>query len=191
MQYNVAWCQPLRTRLPWGEQSCIWSWRGGVGGPWGTAPSQGRQPRERAAPHEAKTPGLLEVPVHLQSPHMTREKPETHALFLGEGQGYQEVSWRPSVDIYRAPEGWLLKFDLAGVQQQDIEVCAAGRSLTVRGIRRDWSAAAGQSCYHMEILYNRFERTVELPCEVGQAALTAEYREGMLLVRVITRESTP
>ncbi len=122
---------------------------------------------------------------------MTREKSETHALFLGEGQGYQEASWRPSVDIYRAPEGWLLKFDLAGVQQQDIEVCAAGRSLTVRGIRRDWSAAAGQSCYHMEILYNRFERTVELPCEVGQAALTAEYREGMLLVRVITRESAP
>jgi HSP20 family protein len=122
---------------------------------------------------------------------MTRDKPEHHSLFLGEGQGYQEATWRPPVDIYRAPEGWLLKFDLAGVQQQDIEFYAAGRSLTVRGIRRDWSAAAGQSCYHMEILYNRFERTVELPCEVSQANLTAEYREGMLLVRLATREAAP
>lgn len=122
---------------------------------------------------------------------MSREKSETHLLFLGEGQGYQEAPWRPPVDIYRVPEGWLLKFDLAGVQQQDIEFCTAGRSLTVRGIRRDWSAAAGQYCYHMEILYNRFERTVELPCEISQAALTAEYREGMLLVRIAMREVAP
>jgi HSP20 family molecular chaperone IbpA len=126
-----------------------------------------------------------------RSQHMPHEKTEAHSLFLGEGQRYEEACWRPPVDIYRAAEGWLLKFDLAGVQQQDIEVSAAGRFLTVRGIRRDWSAVAGQSCYHMEILYNRFERTVELPCEVGQAALSAEYREGMLLVRVITREPAP
>jgi len=45
--------------------------------------------------------------------------------------------WAPAVDVYRVGEGWLLKFDLAGVRPEDIQLHAAGRKLTVSGRMRD------------------------------------------------------
>jgi HSP20 family molecular chaperone IbpA len=36
----------------------------------------------------------------------------------------------------------------------------------------------------MEIAYSRFERSIELPCDVEQAQLAVECRDGMLVVRI-------
>jgi HSP20 family protein len=96
-----------------------------------------------------------------------------------------EVSWRPSADIYRTRDGWLVKFDLAGVRPEDIHVTVSGSQFTITGFRRDWKLEEGCSHYSMEISYNRFERTLELPCELDGAEIKLEGREGILLVRLI------
>lgn len=103
-------------------------------------------------------------------------------------EAYQAQGWKPLLDIYRTCSGWLLKFELAGVRPEDIQVTRSGRLLTVRGHRRDWAISEGECAYSMEIAYNRFERTVQLPEELEDANITTEYRDGMLLVRV-TKES--
>ena len=95
-----------------------------------------------------------------------------------------EVSWRPSADIYRTREGWLVKFDLAGVRPDDIQISVRGSRLTISGLRRDWKLEEGCSHYSMEISYNRFERTLELPCDLEGASVQLEAREGILLVRL-------
>jgi HSP20 family protein len=95
-----------------------------------------------------------------------------------------EVTWRPSADIYRTREGWLVKFDLAGVRPEDIHVTVRGSQFTISGFRRDWKLEEGCSHYSMEISYNRFERTLELPCELDGAEIKLEGREGILLVRL-------
>ena len=97
-----------------------------------------------------------------------------------------EVVWQPSMDIYRSPKGWLLKFDLAGVRLEDVELYVQDRCLTLRGVRRDWIAEQGCHYYRMEISYNRFERRVELPCCLELASLATEYCHGMLLVHIQT-----
>ena len=33
-----------------------------------------------------------------------------------------EACWRPAADIYRTRTGWLIKYDLAGVRPEDIEI---------------------------------------------------------------------
>jgi HSP20 family protein len=88
------------------------------------------------------------------------------------------------VDVYRRGDGWLLKFDLAGVQPQDVKVRISGSRVTVSGVRRDWVVEQGYSHHSMEISYNRFERTIELPGDISQAEYSLEAREGLLLVRV-------
>jgi HSP20 family protein len=103
---------------------------------------------------------------------------------------HAEICWSPPADIYRAPGEWLVKFDLAGVRLQDIQVVVRGRRLTVAGVRRDWTTAQGRQTYLMEISYNRFERTVELPCEISELEIEHEYRDGMLLIRVYPREES-
>lgn len=100
----------------------------------------------------------------------------------------ESTRWAPAMDVYRLADGWLLKFDLAGVRPGDIELTARGRRLVVRGRRRDWVVEESRGCstYSMEIMYSQFERAVELPCEVEQMKITTEYRDGMLLVRLHT-----
>jgi HSP20 family protein len=102
-------------------------------------------------------------------------------------ESFQETCWRPSADIYETADGWLVKFDLAGVQPNELEVAICGRALTVAGVRRDWSVAECRHSYSMEISYNRFSRTIELPADLQEAQISTQYRDGMLLVRLLTQ----
>jgi HSP20 family protein len=108
------------------------------------------------------------------------------SLFLPSAQRFADTPWRPSADVCQTVTGWLLKFEMAGVRPEDISVYVSGQRLTVTGCRRDRCAHEGRSHYMMEIAYSRFERTIELPCELDPARITTEYRDGMLLVRIQT-----
>ena len=89
--------------------------------------------------------------------------------------------WRPPADVYRTSQGWLIKFELAGVRPEEIRLVAGGRKLTVSGVRRDVRVEEGQCSYSMEISYNRFERTLELLARRVVSPGT-DYRDGMLMV---------
>ena len=111
-----------------------------------------------------------------------------HALFLP-ASPCGDVPWEPAADVYRTPLGWLVKFEMAGVRPEDIKLEAVGNTLTVSGVRRDRVREEGCRYYRMEIAYNRFERTLELPCEIGRGDVSTDYRDGMLLVHIRHREA--
>ena len=107
-----------------------------------------------------------------------------NTLFLPAAEALQEVCWRPPADIYRRSDQWLVKVDLAGVRPEDVSLSVHGRTLIVRGCRRDWIATEGHCHYHMEIAYSHFERRLDLPCDLEAAHITTESRDGMLLIRI-------
>lgn len=94
--------------------------------------------------------------------------------------------WEPSADVHRTKDGWLVKFDLAGVQIADVTVSIRGRRLILSGVRRDSFLEEGSRYYSMEISYNRFERSLLMPANLEHARVTIVAREGLLLVRMIT-----
>jgi HSP20 family protein len=108
----------------------------------------------------------------------------THFFLLPSSRPCEEQDWRPAVDIYRTAKGWLVKCDLAGVRQEDLQVTAAGRRLMISGVRRDLTLREGHRAYSLEIAYNRFARTVQMPCDLTEALLDVDYRDGMLLVSI-------
>ncbi len=115
-----------------------------------------------------------------------------HALFLPGADACQDAPWRPNTDVYRTETGWLVKVELAGVRAADIDLQAIGTRLVLRGIRRDFVLDAAERCrmrspvhYQMEIEYSRFERTIELPCDLKLADIETDYRDGILLIHVI------
>lgn len=121
-----------------------------------------------------------------------RDKPKQLPVILFAGSRAGEATcWHPSVDIYRTRSGWLLKFDLAGVRLEDVAVEVQGRRVTVRGLRRDWLLEENCCQYAMEIAYNRFERTIELPGELVNPRLRLDYQQGILIVRLEKEEETP
>jgi HSP20 family molecular chaperone IbpA len=82
--------------------------------------------------------------------------------------------------------------ELAGVRpDEDMTIRARGPRLTISGVRRDRLIERGWSCYAMEIAYSRFERSIELPCDVEKAHLAVECRDGMLLVRIAAEGNNP
>jgi HSP20 family protein len=95
----------------------------------------------------------------------------------------QPDCWQPAVDIYRGQGTWLVKCDLAGVHREDIRIQAQGKLLIISGHRRDWVIVEGHRAYSLEISYDRFERRIEMPCEVEQCMeISTDYRDGMLLI---------
>src|SRR5437762_10476364 len=92
--------------------------------------------------------------IHHPSVPMARDAFRFLPLFLPLAETARQADWQPSVDVYRSRRGWLLKFDLAGVRPQDIELTLAGNILTVRGVRRDAVREEGYCHYRMEIAYS-------------------------------------
>ena len=99
--------------------------------------------------------------------------------------------WQPAADIYKTSTGWVLKFDLAGVRMDDVQVHVGRRTVTVSGVRRDWMVE-GAGCWHysMEISYSRFERRIELPDDIHAAGTAVDYKDGILTVRIAQQEES-
>jgi HSP20 family protein len=106
---------------------------------------------------------------------------------LGSDSAYRRPSgplWQPAVDIYRCPEGWKIKFDLAGVKLSDIQILVAGDNLIVRGVRRDTAVTEGWSYHQLEITYSRFERVLTIPCNLEESNIRSEYLDGWLILHI-------
>jgi HSP20 family protein len=113
-----------------------------------------------------------------------------HALFVPGAEVMSYTPWQPAADVYRTPDGFFIKFELAGVRAEDIDLEVLGPRLIIRGTRRDVERHEACRCYLMEISYNQFERSLELPCNLERADIATSYRDGMLLVH-IRREGRP
>jgi len=87
--------------------------------------------------------------------------------------------------------GWLVKFDLAGVDPQEVQLSVQGSQLSIAGVRRDAMVQEGFASYSLEISYNRFERTLELPFDPQNMQVATDYRDGMLLIRFQTAIDKP
>lgn len=98
----------------------------------------------------------------------------------------QQGFWQPAADVYRTGEGWLIKLELAGVKPDEIQLTVQNRRLLIVGRRRDSSIEESGECYSMEISYSHFERCIEFPTPLDDVRILTDYRDGMLIVRIIT-----
>ena len=113
--------------------------------------------------------------------------PETKpmSLFFISAEAGAAMAWRPAADIYRTPEGWVVKLELAGVRQEDVNVVTSGSELLISGVRRDRFVEEGWSHHSMEITYSHFERVIEFPCDLDRASISIDGQDGLLWVRVV------
>lgn len=117
---------------------------------------------------------------------MTPNTTRVLAHLLNQALTAQEMRpWQPPTDVYRLADGWLLKFEMAGVEPDEISLSFEGPRVTVRGTRLDHCLECGCSVHQLEITYSQFERSVTLPEDPSPAQIKYEFRHGMLLVRII------
>ncbi|WP_303907291.1 Hsp20/alpha crystallin family protein [Thiohalomonas denitrificans] len=124
---------------------------------------------------------------------MARQKEQfwlTRRLRISAERRVQPLRWRPHTDIYRTGYGWLVKFELAGVEEEAVQLILRGHWLRLSGSRLDRECGGDAEPHALEITYSRFERAVELPIEAEGARLETEYRQGMFLVHIIEEGNT-
>jgi HSP20 family protein len=97
--------------------------------------------------------------------------------------------WEPRVDLIEDATCIIVKAEIGGVRNEDIELIYSGErnSLLLRGIRReeDFPASARTGCYQLEIYYGEFEREVRLPeLPLDPQGIKAHYRNGFLIVMI-------
>ena len=91
------------------------------------------------------------------------------------------TTWTPLCDIYETDKNIVIKAELPEVKKGNITVTFDNNVLTISGERKA-DEDKGQSLHRQERIYGRFLRSFTLPPFVDTKAITAESKEGMLLI---------
>ncbi|MBX5449662.1 MAG: Hsp20/alpha crystallin family protein [Thermogemmatispora sp.] len=91
--------------------------------------------------------------------------------------------WRPPADIRESAERVVVKIELAGMSEDEINVTLYEDALVVSGERRDDSEDR-ENLYYQEaqIRYGPFRVEVFIPSPIDREAVTARYENGFLWV---------
>jgi len=103
-------------------------------------------------------------------------------------EGQQEVmrkgDWAPAVDITEDKEAYLIKAELPGVERDDVKVQVNDGVLTLQGERRSEKEEKDKKMHRIERFYGNFTRSFSLPDNVDEEHIHAEYKDGVLTLRL-------
>ena len=98
-------------------------------------------------------------------------------------------TWVPPVDIYQTGEHELvLKAELPDMTREDIDVTVENFVLTVKGEKKLGAEVKEEQFHHIERQYGAFSRSFSLPRTVDASKVSADYKNGVLTVRLPLRE---
>jgi len=89
-------------------------------------------------------------------------------------------AWSPPTDVYETEDTYVVRVEIAGMQEEDFEIAVEDNFLTITGTRPD--APERRAYQQMEIRFGKFETTIGLPQPVDLESSRAEYSEGFLRV---------
>jgi HSP20 family protein len=98
-------------------------------------------------------------------------------------------SWVPPVDIYQNGDHELvLKAELPDMAREDIDLTVDNGTLTIRGEKKFTTDVKEDQFHRIERHYGTFTRSFSLPPTVDPGRVGAEYKNGVLTVRLPLRE---
>jgi HSP20 family protein len=98
-------------------------------------------------------------------------------------------NWAPPVDIYETDRHDLVvKAELPDMTREDIEVTVENNVLTLRGTKKLPADVKDEQFRRIERSYGTFSRSFTLPTTVDATKVSAEYKNGVLTVKLPFRE---
>lgn len=106
------------------------------------------------------------------------------------GEELREGIWQPPVDIYEDEGMVVIKAELPGVEQKDIEVKIEDNTLVLRGERKHDQSVRKENYHRVERYYGAFQRTFSLSQAIDQEKVRATCENGVLTVNLPKKEET-
>lgn len=101
-----------------------------------------------------------------------------------------ERGWRPRateyppLNVWSNQDGIIVQAELPGFNLDDIDISVVQNTLTLRGVRKPEALKEGENFHRRERWTGQFVRTLELPFEVDNGKVEAEYQNGVLSIRL-------
>jgi len=96
-------------------------------------------------------------------------------------------SFVPPVDVYEDEQSLILKLEVPGVNEGDINVSVENDTLTIQGERKFGKEEKEENFHRIERRYGSFVRTFKLPNTVDAEKVEASYDKGILKITLAKR----
>jgi HSP20 family protein len=103
--------------------------------------------------------------------------------FAFDGSSMQSrENWIPSVDILEKDGTLILRAELPGLTEKQIDLKVEGNTLTLKGERKMENEDNKSNYHRVESNYGSFTRSFRLPETVDLEKINAEYKNGVLTI---------
>ncbi len=90
----------------------------------------------------------------------------------------------PACDFYETKESYCLSLELPGISKESIDISISSDSLIVKGEKTCNNESKDKQFYHRERYYGSFYRSIQLPVNVEQDKVSANFSDGILHVTI-------
>jgi HSP20 family protein len=90
------------------------------------------------------------------------------------------ASFTPAVDVYEDAQKVVLKLEVPGIEEKDLDVRVENRTLTVKGERKFEKEEKEENFHRIERRFGSFYRAFTLPTTVDTENVDAKYEAGVL-----------
>ncbi|HEX5763002.1 MAG TPA: Hsp20/alpha crystallin family protein [Solirubrobacterales bacterium] len=105
-------------------------------------------------------------------------------LGVANGGGSAARRWIPPMDLVEADDEYILRADLPGLGEDDLAIEVKDKVLTISGERRAEHEDRREGYHRVERAFGRFSRSLDLPEGVDAGAVSADFENGVLEVRI-------
>jgi len=95
----------------------------------------------------------------------------------------------PPVDIYEDANRLVLKLEVPGISQEDLQINLENQTLTVKGERKFVNDEKEENFHRIERRYGSFVRTFTLPSTIETESAQASYENGVLAITLPKKEA--
>src|SRR5687767_756952 len=92
--------------------------------------------------------------------------------------------WMPAMNLLESGDDFVLKADLPGLSEEDVNIELEDSNLTISGERKTERQSEGEGYYRVGRATGSFSRSLTLPKGVDPEAVTARFDRGVLEVRI-------
>jgi len=93
-------------------------------------------------------------------------------------------SWMPAIDIYEKDDSYVVKAEIPGIKEEDVDVSVFGERLTIKGEKKAETEVKEENYYRSERSYGSFIRSIDLPPNVDTETIEASYDDGILEISI-------
>ena len=120
--------------------------------------------------------------------HMQRELKRILRGFESGEEPASMAVWAPPVDIFETDNEVVVRAELPGMDQKDIDIRIDNNLLTIKGERKMDQRVKEENYHRIESMYGTFVRSFTLPFTVDPDNVKADYKSGILNITLPKKE---